>query len=261
METCDIHYLLGALNLLYECHSAKHLPEAVQQVLINTVQCDVVGWFDVTENLTVRSYDHWLDNLAKEYPGFSEQVEEILRLHPFTIYFLGGGTNRVLRLSDFDAPNEWLSHPLFEPISQCYRARFLLGARIMRPGDGFIALSIGRNDNDFSVADIRRVEEILHHIERHAKSTGLLTSSSKKPVSPNIDSRRNNLTDAFGLTDREAEVAYWAAHGKTNPEIAVILSVSPHTVRTHLQKIFVKMSVETRAALAHTVWSLCSPPD
>ena len=39
-----------------------------------------------------------------------------------------------------------------------------------------------------------------------------------------------------------------AAQGKTNPEIAVILSIRPYTVRTHLERVFAKLGVETRHA-------------
>lgn len=52
----------------------------------------------------------------------------------------------------------------------------------------------------------------------------------------------------FGLTPREAEVLIWVAQGKTNPETATILGIRPYTVRTHLERIFVKLGVETRQA-------------
>jgi len=54
--------------------------------------------------------------------------------------------------------------------------------------------------------------------------------------------------EALGLTRREAEVLGWVAQGKTNPEIAVILGLSPLTVRTHLEHIYQKLGVETRTA-------------
>jgi DNA-binding CsgD family transcriptional regulator len=51
-----------------------------------------------------------------------------------------------------------------------------------------------------------------------------------------------------GLTDREAEILAWVARGKTNQEIAALLVVSPHTVRTHLENAFKKLRVHTRTA-------------
>jgi DNA-binding CsgD family transcriptional regulator len=51
-----------------------------------------------------------------------------------------------------------------------------------------------------------------------------------------------------GLTEREAEILTWVARGKTNHEIAVLLVVSAHTVRKHLENIYAKLDVHTRTA-------------
>lgn len=52
------------------------------------------------------------------------------------------------------------------------------------------------------------------------------------------------------LTPREAEVLSWVAKGKTNRDIAEILGMSPRTVSKHLEHVFEKLGVETRAAAA-----------
>jgi DNA-binding CsgD family transcriptional regulator len=51
-----------------------------------------------------------------------------------------------------------------------------------------------------------------------------------------------------GLTAREMEVLRLVAEGRTNREIAKALILSDHTVRRHLQNIFNKIGVSTRAA-------------
>jgi ATP/maltotriose-dependent transcriptional regulator MalT len=51
-----------------------------------------------------------------------------------------------------------------------------------------------------------------------------------------------------GLTTREVEVLRLVAAGKTNREIATALVISDHTVRRHLQNIFARLGVSTRAA-------------
>ena len=58
------------------------------------------------------------------------------------------------------------------------------------------------------------------------------------------------LSRAFGLTLREAEVLLWIAHGKANKEIADILEMSPRTVNKHLEQIFNKLMVEKRTSAA-----------
>jgi DNA-binding CsgD family transcriptional regulator len=52
------------------------------------------------------------------------------------------------------------------------------------------------------------------------------------------------------LSRREREVLNWVSRGKTNPQIAAILSVSPGTIQKHLEHIYDKLGVRTRAAAA-----------
>ncbi|KFL45260.1 LuxR-family transcriptional regulator [Sphingobium sp. ba1] len=58
------------------------------------------------------------------------------------------------------------------------------------------------------------------------------------------------LQSHFGLTQREAEVLLWISYGKPNRVISEILVISPRTVNKHLEQIFEKLGVETRAAAA-----------
>ena len=55
---------------------------------------------------------------------------------------------------------------------------------------------------------------------------------------------------AAALTAREAEVLSWIAKGKTNRDIGDILGISSRTVNKHLEHVFEKLGVETRAAAA-----------
>jgi CheY-like chemotaxis protein/DNA-binding CsgD family transcriptional regulator len=55
---------------------------------------------------------------------------------------------------------------------------------------------------------------------------------------------------SFKLTAKEAEVLYWVVKGKTNKDIGDILGSSPMTVKKHLERVFVKLGVETRTAAA-----------
>jgi DNA-binding CsgD family transcriptional regulator len=52
------------------------------------------------------------------------------------------------------------------------------------------------------------------------------------------------------ITDREREVLALVASGKTNSEIAEVLTISARTVQKHLEHIFQKLGVETRMAAA-----------
>ena len=64
---------------------------------------------------------------------------------------------------------------------------------------------------------------------------------------------------SLGLTAREAEVLYWMAEGKTNPEIAIILDASLNPVKKHANTLFTKLGVETRTGAARMALSVLSP--
>ncbi|MCC6624934.1 MAG: HD domain-containing protein [Deltaproteobacteria bacterium] len=53
-----------------------------------------------------------------------------------------------------------------------------------------------------------------------------------------------------GLSEREVEVLCWVARGKTNKEIAAILSLSPKTVQHHVAHVYDKIGVYSRAGAA-----------
>ena len=47
----------------------------------------------------------------------------------------------------------------------------------------------------------------------------------------------------MGLTPRETEILRWISYGKTASEIALIVSVSEHTVNSHTATILKKLDV------------------
>jgi len=57
---------------------------------------------------------------------------------------------------------------------------------------------------------------------------------------------------SLGLTCREAEVLLWLSQGKSNSEIAIILTAKVRTIAKHLERVFAKLMVENRTAAAHT---------
>ena len=58
---------------------------------------------------------------------------------------------------------------------------------------------------------------------------------------------------APSLSDREREVAELVARGRTNRQVARALSLSEKTVECHLTRIFAKLGIASRAAVARAI--------
>lgn len=83
-------------------------------------------------------------------------------------------------------------------------------------------------------------------------TTGEIESGSVENIQDN--SRKDGLSDR--LTPRQIEILKLIAQGKTNNEIAHLLSMSAATVRTHLTMIFKRMGVKNRTEAGHIAHKL-----
>jgi DNA-binding NarL/FixJ family response regulator len=104
---------------------------------------------------------------------------------------------------------------------------------LSRPGVNTFHYSNAAGELEFKILSDYEDREILLRLIDRARGTD-----------------EEQLAKAFGLTLREAEVLLWIAHGKSNKEIAEILTMSPRTVNKHLEQIFNKLAVEKRTSAA-----------
>ncbi|KTR05609.1 hypothetical protein NS365_11485 [Aureimonas ureilytica] len=91
-----------------------------------------------------------------------------------------------------------------------------------------------------------RVRQDLHLVMLYwAQRMMDLTAHARAQPQRFVDEEGKPLVEV-SLTDRERDVLAWAAHGKTVPETAIILSVSEDTVVTHMRNAMRKLGSETK---------------
>ncbi|MFK0256325.1 helix-turn-helix transcriptional regulator [Streptomyces sp. NPDC090445] len=69
------------------------------------------------------------------------------------------------------------------------------------------------------------------------------------------------MMEAYDLTPREQQVAQLVIYGMSDTEIAKRLTISTHTVRDHLKKVFDKTGTNSRGRLLHVLYFTHYRPD
>ena len=103
-------------------------------------------------------------------------------------------------------------------------------------------------------------EPVLAEVRALARRARLLIDDQQESRQP-VDEPVDQLA-GFGLTDREREVLRLLAAGRSNPEIARELFISPKTASVHVSNILAKLGVGGRveaAAVAHRLGILADP--
>jgi DNA-binding CsgD family transcriptional regulator len=121
----------------------------------------------------------------------------------------------------------------------------------LRRGDEVICIATLRRKRGFRRDERELFNALRPHFRQAWSLTRMIRDLRRQSAAAPIPAREwvpDPLEQALGLTPREAEVLLWVAQGKTNPEVAGILGIRPYTVRTHLERIFAKLAVETRHA-------------
>ena len=178
------------------------------------------------------------------------------------IFYLGrciGVTGVDIAVDDFSRPD---AAPLEATLRRGYifldhqgrveywsaRTRDILARFIGRPLSDELPAAIAGH-----VARLRRIGEAAELPALRRGNTMLRLKFSGHPQSGRflivIDETAAPVPDP-ALTTREREVLEWLGQGKANSEIGVILGISTHTVKRHVERILAKLGAENRYAAA-----------
>jgi HD-GYP domain-containing protein (c-di-GMP phosphodiesterase class II) len=126
------------------------------------------------------------------------------------------------------------------------------GGQILAAVDVYVGLTTDRADREASSATAAAVEL------RGLTSEGALDGDAVDAVlaagghgGTSVKTRRQHPAE---LSDREVEVLHLAARGLTTKAIAAELYISPKTADHHIQHVYTKIGVSTRAAAA--LWAM-----
>jgi transcriptional regulator EpsA len=94
----------------------------------------------------------------------------------------------------------------------------------------------------------QRLEMLLPHVHSTWRHVQSVERSLHTPLAPSTHaSVRGPGAERHVVTERERQILLWMREGKSNPQIGELLSISPLTVKNHVQKILRKLNSANRA--------------
>ena len=167
---------------------------------------------------------------------------------PIADYRVRTGDLTTIRMSDVIGRARWHEHPVYREYFRPGAIEYIvdLGLRTGKDWYRSVVLPRERDESDFSERD-RAVLETLrpHLLAREARASLRRALAS----APDFINRRPGEVDRQ-FTAREREIVAMVAEGKTNAAIATELWVTPATVKKHLENVYLKLGVGSRAAAA-----------
>jgi len=154
-----------------------------------------------------------------------------------------GTLGRAHRLSDAMAPNAYRATEFYRRLGRRHGLDYSISTWIDAGQGDVRGLWLDSARRDFDQRDIAVLELIGRQLERLGRT---------RPRA----ARQTGGEGARTLTDRQAEILALAAVGRSNDEIARDLSISPNTVRTHMENAFDRLAVHTRPAAVARAWEL-----
>ena len=188
--------------------------------------------------------------IIEDEPAMRANLEDILELEGFAPLLAANGREGIrqarqeqpdLILCDILMPDMG-GYEVLEALREdesTMRIPFVFLTAKGERGDVRQGMELGADD--YLIKPVR-VDELLRAInsrlERRRQQKEEFKAEFKSP----------QPLETLGLSAREAEILFWVAQGKSNPEIGTILQISPATAKKHLENIFSKLGTENRAS-------------
>ncbi|PHO02182.1 hypothetical protein CSC82_19920 [Rhodobacteraceae bacterium 4F10] len=226
--------------------------EFIQEVLyLMRTACLFQGAFVNRLSLNERP-EHVYDNVRQERRSvvIDRWLDRAWLLDPFVVSFIGGSNEPVMVLRDV-APDRFSNSDYYRIYYKSLRLRDELSVFVNLPnGTLFFSLAPADENKRFTRRDVEKLIE-LHPIvaalcEQHFH---------RSPSAGQIDRGGNvNFVSLIEkvcpeLTQREVEVVQSLLRGHSTQSAALLLDVSPATIKVHRKNIYRKLGISSQSAL------------
>ena len=172
--------------------------------------------------------------------AFAAHVHE----HPLVTYYRVTGDGSPVKISDFLSRDHFHRLGLYAEFFRHLPVEHQLAISLPSPDTRVVGIALNRGSGDFTEAD-RDLIAVLRAPLMSALARAEARHRARRALTATANSQR------VGLTGRELQILELVARGRTNSAIAHRLEVSPRTVAKHLEHIYRKLDVSSRAAAVY----------
>jgi DNA-binding CsgD family transcriptional regulator len=253
----DFALVAEFLRELYAQTDVDQLPATLLAGLARLIPCEHLAFNEV--NGQTNELKLVLQPFVRRIFELAPVIEPLLPHHPLLAYYREVPDRRAYQFSDFLSARQFRQTDIYQDFYRHIDTEHQLALFLSERGAASdICIAINRKRREFSERD-RTLLDVLrpHFIQARANAqaftaarqqTRALAESCALLLTEETDFSLAVRAQASGLTHREIEVLHWLAEGKTNPEIALILQLSPRTVHKHVEHVFRKLEVDSRHA-------------
>jgi DNA-binding CsgD family transcriptional regulator len=214
--------------------------ELVLPGLDKLVGSDVLTYNEVGAAAQVRYADYPAGALD---PATQVIFEAHVHEHPLISHYRATGSGEAVKISDFLSQRQFHRLGLYAEFYRRIPVEHQIAISMLGPDGAVIGIALNRGRADFTETD-RAMLGLL----RAPLMAALLRARNRQRANSALSTTAPASLAA--LTDREMRVLELVALGGTNAAIAHALGVSPRTIAKHLEHIYRKLGVTSRAAAA-----------
>jgi DNA-binding CsgD family transcriptional regulator len=239
---------MGVLSMLGALHEAGN-PDELSQILLRRLRelipCDVISYNDIDVAAPATGGTRtWFEPELIPQPELEYAFDALQHEHPLVRDYAMTGDPAPRRMSDFITLPHLHGLDLWREVFRPLETNHQIAFAVLASRNRVIGLGINRWSHDFDERDMAVAGEIQKHVGAAYHHAALRAADTESSPS-----------DLDALTIREREVLALIAAGRSTPEIAQLLVLSPRTVDKHAENIRAKLGVRSRAhavALFHS---------
>ena len=252
----DYESVLGFVRQLYAVARIEDFSRVTSFGIRRLIPCDILMYKEIYLR---RHLAKMIEEPAGSLPAErAAAFEHYASQHPLIAHYARTGEERPQKISDFVTLNEFRNLAVYDAFFGKLAINHQMAVGLRVGPELLIGIAVNRKRSDFSERDRAVLGLARPHLLQAFQIAEVRARLLQRAEAAERALWTAPVQRLASLTSREREVLVLVAEGKTNPQIADLLRLSPRTVQKHLEHVYEKLDVQRRTAAA---MMLATKPD